>query len=94
MEVILQGRYDDHEIAASLSNIIKLFKDRYRIAQFREVHLSVTLMDEAGMDVELIDTETKYAYRVLEVYKHNDNRAHTQTSILAYPVLKLVIDNA
>ena len=32
------------------------------------MHLSVTLVDDQGVDVELVDTDTDEALRVFEVY--------------------------
>ncbi len=89
MEIIFQGRHDSDEAVESLLSVIRLFKDRYHIGQFREMHLSVTLVDEQGEDVELIDSETEEAYRTFEVYR----QGHEHTRLSGRPVLKLVIDN-
>ena len=89
MEIIFQGKHDTDEATESLLSVIQLFKDRYHIGQFREMHLSVTLVDEQGEDVELIDSETKEAYRTFEVYREGRELAKTSSR----PVLKLVIDN-
>ena len=89
MEIIFQGRHGSEEAAESLVSVLRLFKERYHIGQFREIHLSVTLVDDQGEDVELIDSETAEAYRVFEVYR--DGQALTQAG--GRPSLKLVIDN-
>lgn len=89
MEIIFQGRHDSDEAAESLLSVIRLFKERYHIGQFREMHLSVTLVDEQGEDVELIDSETAEAFRVFEVYR----QGHELTKASGRPMLKLVIDN-
>ena len=89
MEIIFQGRHDSDEATESLLSVIRLFKERYHIGQFREIHLSVTLVDDQGEDVELIDSETTEVYRVFEVYR----QGHELTQALGRPVLKLVIDN-
>ncbi len=89
MEIIFQGRHDSDEAIESLLSVIRLFKERYHIGQFREMHLSVTLVDEQGEDVELIDSETEQAYRTFEVCR--DGRKQTRVS--GRPLLKLVIDN-
>lgn len=89
MEIIFQGRHDSDEAAESLLSVIRLFKDRYHIGQFREMHLSVTLVDEQGEDVELVDSETSEAYRTFEVYR----QGYEQSRIAGRPGLKLVIDN-
>ena len=89
MEIIFQGRHDSDEAAESLLSVLQLFKERYHIGQFREMHLSVTLVDEQGEDVELVDSETAEAYRVFEVYR----QGHELTKGKKRPTLKLVIDN-
>jgi len=89
MEIIFHGRHDSAEAEESLLSVIRLFKDRYKIGQFREMHLSVTLVDEQGEDVELIDSETSEAYRIFEV--HRQGQEHTK--VTGRPELKLVIDN-
>ena len=89
MEIIFQGRHDSDEAAESLVSVLRLFKDRYHIGQFREMHLSVTLVDAEGQDVELIDSETAEAYRIFEVCR--EGQALAQSA--GRPALKLVIDN-
>ena len=89
MDIIFQGRHDSEEAAESLISVLRLFKDRYHIGQFREMHLSVTLVDAEGQDVELIDSETAEAYRVFEVCREG----HEQAKAFGKPALKLVIDN-
>ena len=89
MEIIFQGRHDSDEASESLLSIIRLFRERYHIGQFREMHLSVTLVDEKGEDIELIDSETAEAYRIFEVCR----QGHEQARISGRPALKLVIDN-
>ena len=89
MEIVFQGRHDSDEAAESLLSVLRLFKERYHIAQFREMHLSVTLVDGQGEDVELIDSETAEAYRIFEVYRQGQEL----TRASGRPALKLVIDN-
>ena len=89
MEIIFQGRHDSDDAAESLISVLRLFKERYHIGQFREMHLSVTLVDEQGEDVELIDSETAEVYRVFEVCQEG----HGLATASGRPGLKLVIDN-
>lgn len=88
MEIIFHGRHDSDEATESLLNIIKLFNERYHIGGFREMHLSVTLVDESGVDVELIDSETDEAYRIFEVYRQGREVPRRA----GRPALKLVVD--
>ena len=53
------------------------------------MHLSVTLVDHVGQDVELVDSKTNQPYRVLEVCRNH----HTVSQRMGPPSLKLVIDN-
>ena len=90
MEIIFKGKHDSIEAAESLQSIIRMFKERYHIQQFREMHLSLTLVDEQGDDVELVDSETATVYRVFEVHRegcYELSRGH------ALPSLRLVVDN-
>lgn len=89
MEIIFQGRHDSEEAEKSLLSVIRLFKERYHIGQFREMHLSVTLVDAEGEDVELVDSETSEAYRTFEVYREGQELKNK----LSRPGLKLVVDN-
>ena len=89
MEIIFQGNHNTDEASTTIQNVIQMFKERYHISQFREMHLSVTLVDDRGDDVELVDSETEQTYRTFEVYKEGielTRRVHC-------PVLKLVVDN-
>jgi hypothetical protein len=89
MEIIFEGRLDSFEAEESLISVLRLFKDRYRIGRFREMHLSVTLVDEEGEDVELVDNETNETYRIFEVHRSG----HEKPKTVGRPTLKLVIDN-
>ena len=89
MDILFDGRHDSTEAEESILSMIRLFRDRYHISQFREMHLSVTLVDEKGDDVELIDSETQEAYRIFEVRK----QGHEFTRVSGRPALRLIIDN-
>jgi hypothetical protein len=89
MDIILQGEHSGDEAAKSLERILQLFKERYHIAGFREIHLTVTLIDDQGDDVELVDSESNQAYRTFEVYR----QGHEFEGRRSTPVLQLVVDN-
>lgn len=89
MEIILQGKHNSQEALESLQGVIQLFKERYHITQFREIHLTITLVDEKGQDVELVDSETDQAYRTFEVYREGLEFTRPR----GVPVLKLIVDN-
>ncbi|PJD90560.1 MAG: hypothetical protein CK424_07725 [Legionella sp.] len=89
MEIIFHGRHDSMEEASDrLLGIIQLFHDRYQIDGFREMHLSVTLVDSCGEDVELVDSETDQALRVFEVYRERNEVIKRR----GRPQLKLVVN--
>lgn len=91
MQVIFQGEQNSEEMVESLLSIVKLFRERYGINNFREMKLSMVLMDEQGDDVELVDSRTAEVFRVFEVYK--SGAAIKPVSSIKTPNLKLVIDN-
>lgn len=89
MDIIFQGTHNSEEAAESLLSVLRLFKERYHIGQFREMHLTVTLVDDQGDDVELIDSETSQAYRIFEVYR----KGYELSGRRGQPMLQLVVDN-
>ncbi len=90
MEIILQGKHTNEEVAESLLSVLRLFKEHYQITQFREIRLNVTLLDDQGDDVELVDSETNQVYRTFEVYRKGCELNSGRTR---RPVLQLVVDN-
>lgn len=89
MDIILQGDHSSEEAAQSLARVLELFKERYHIAGFREIHLTVTLIDEQGDDVELVDSESNQAYRIFEVYR----QGYELNGRKGTPTLQLIVDN-
>lgn len=89
MDIIFQGRHNSDEASASMESVLRLLVERYQIESFREIHLSLTLVDKKGEDVELVDSETNQPYRVLEVCR---SQAEI-TQRVGRPALKLVVDN-
>jgi hypothetical protein len=72
MEIIIDGRHDLEQASEQLTHVLQLFKERYHIDHFRELRLSLTLVDAVGEDVELIDSETDQVYRYFEVHQNAD----------------------
>ncbi|MCL5272468.1 MAG: hypothetical protein M1486_04040 [Gammaproteobacteria bacterium] len=89
MDIILQGQHNADETVQSLERVLQLFKERYQVEGFREIHLTVTLLDAQGDEVELIDSESNQAYRVFEVYR----QGYELTGRKGIPMLQLVVDN-
>ena len=90
MAIFFQGQHTNEEAAESLLSVLRLFKERYQIEHFREIHLTVTLVDNQGDDVELIDSDTAQTYRSFEVYRKGHELT---TGRRVRPLLQLVIDN-
>ncbi|MGQ3892391.1 hypothetical protein [Legionella sp. CNM-4043-24] len=90
MDIIFQGMHDTEEVAENFLSVLRLFKERYQIEHFREIHLTVTLVDGQGEDVELVDSETSQVYRVFEVYRKG---YELSTGRVNRPSLQLVVDN-
>ena len=88
MEIIFQGNHSMEDTAENVVSVLNLFKQRYGIESFRQLHLNVTLVDAQGDDVELIDSETAEVFKVFEVCRDNDLKEKP-----AFPHLQLVIDN-
>ena len=93
MHIVFQGEQSTEEAAESLLSILKLFKDRYGISQFREMRLNMTLQDETGEDVELVDSTTSEILGVFEVYKPGELPPKKKSKKRA-PQLRLVVDNS
>ncbi len=88
MEIIFHGRHDSSQATENLISIIEMLRQRYKIGAFREMHLSITLVDATGEDVELVDSETDEAFRVMEVYQQSKQVPRKK----GRPDLKLVVN--
>lgn len=89
MDIILKGPHKADEAVASLARVLGLFKERYGITDFNEIHLELTLLDNQGDVVELVDSDTNQAYRIFEVYRSGYELQGRQ----GLPKLQLVVDN-
>jgi len=89
MEIIFHGQQNWEKTQESLQGIIQMLHERYHIEQLREIHLSLTLVDEKGFDVELFDTETNQAYRIMEVFRNQQEHLRVKQG----QALSLVVDN-
>ena len=89
MEIIFHGQQDWEKTQESLMGIIKMLHEQYQIQQLREIHLSLTLVDDQGFDVELVDTETNQVFKILEVFRNNQE----YLKVKQIQPLSLVVDN-
>ena len=98
MRILFHGSQSTEKASEGILSILKLFKERYGIKHFREIHLEMTLQDKSGEDVELIDAKTSEILNIFEVFQNKQNYQDlepgpTQTNRRRPPSLKLVIDN-
>lgn len=89
MDIILQGEHSSEEMVESLAKVLQLFKERYQVENFHEIHLTVSLLDNQGDEVELIDSESNQAYKIFEVYREG----YELMGKRGVPMLQLVVDN-
>jgi hypothetical protein len=90
MEIIFQGKHTVEEAAETLLSVLRLFRDRYSITQFREMHLKITLVNAKGEDVELIDNDSDEVYRTFQIYRQGHELS---TGRPVAPAIQLVVDN-
>lgn len=90
MDIIFDGQHDSHEASEHLVSVIQLFQERYKISHFREMRLYMTLVDDEGEDVELIDTETSQVYRTFEVLRSGEE---LRAGKRPHQRLRLIVDN-
>ena len=69
MQVKFQGQYTIEEAAESLLSIVKMFEDRYGVQDFSSLQLDVTLLNNEGEEVEIIDANTSEVLDVFEVHR-------------------------
>ncbi|MBS0358420.1 MAG: hypothetical protein JSS53_04010 [Proteobacteria bacterium] len=69
MQIVFKGHHTTEEAAESMVGILKLFKERYGIQNFRQIFLDVTLLNQQGEDVELVDATTSEVLGVFEIQK-------------------------
>lgn len=89
MEIFFKGEHNSEEAAESFLSVLRLFKDRYSISQFRRMHLSLVLVDKEGEEVELVDDQTNKVYQNFEVYRNQKELSRGENP----PFLHLVVDN-
>jgi hypothetical protein len=89
MQIVFQGQQSIEQATYSLISILKLFKRQYGIVNFRDITLTVELVDTDGENVELIDEQTSEVFSVFEISKPSQ----ILKNVSAVEYLKLVIDN-
>lgn len=91
MEIIFDGQQTREEIVEQMAEILNMFDTRYQINNFREMHITLTLVDRSGEDVELVDSNTAEVYRYFEAHSAKEAPLKPRSG---KPCLKLVVDNS
>jgi len=86
MDILFHGEHAHSDIAAAIENVINLLHDRWHVQSFKDLHVSLVLVDESGFEIELIDSVTQQDLRVMNIYKHD----HSYVQQRKFPQLKLV----
>ena len=87
MEIIVQGQHNGVEAIATLQSVMQLLREYYSVQLFREIHLSLTLVDDCGQEVELVDQDTNQVYGLIEIRREPASQPRHMGA------LKLVVDN-
>ncbi len=72
MKIKFQGTHKTDEVIDSLAAVLRLFEEQYGVGNFNAIKLNLTLVNEEGEEVELIDAGTSEVFDVLEVHKSFD----------------------
>ena len=72
MEILFHGEHAHSDIAVAIENVLNLLHTRWSVESFKDLHMSLILVDDCGFEVELIDSHTKQDLRVMNIYKHDD----------------------
>ena len=92
MKIIFRGDLSDIEAGEGFSSILSLFKERYGIEGFRDLKLSMTMLDMDGEEVELVDADTAQVFGTFEINK-SGFITQSYDDEPEVPHLMLVVDN-
>ena len=86
MEIVFHGEHGHADIAVVIEDVLNLLNARWSVESFKDLHLSLTLVDHLGFEIDLIDSNTGHDLRVMNVYPHD----HCYVQKRKLPNLKLV----
>ncbi len=86
MEILFHGQHTHKDLAAAIEDVLYLLHDRWNVQSFNDLHLSLILTDDAGFEVELMDSNTHQDLRVLNVYP----KTHSYVQKRKLPNLRLI----
>lgn len=77
MKIKFRGQHNAEEVVESLAAILNMFEEQYSVIEFNDIKISLTLVNDVGEEVELIDASTSEVFEMLEVHKSLDD-AHEE----------------
>ena len=86
MEIRFHGSHTHKDISTVIADVLDLLHERWHVHSFNDLHLSLILIDNAGFEVELIDSNTNQYLQVLNVYPNTGICVHKRK----LPCLRLV----
>ncbi len=75
MKIKFRGQHSAEEVLESLAAIMRMFDEQYSVLHFNDIKISMTMINDAGEEVELIDASTSEVFEVLEVHKSMDDES-------------------
>lgn len=86
MDIRFHGQLTQEHTLSGLQEVFQLLVERYQVQRFKEVHVSLILVDAQGFEVDLVDSDTHQTLRVLDV----DRREKTSIKKRSKVALRLV----
>ncbi len=93
MKVLFKGKHTTSEAMDTVSNILKLFHESYGVSNIANMRLDLTLRDETGQEIELVDADTSEVLSTFEVFKHTPKGMMVHELPKQFGHLWLVVDN-
>ncbi|HCA89922.1 MAG: hypothetical protein CMF38_05695 [Legionellaceae bacterium] len=90
MHILLQGHQTQAQIIQQITDLLHFLTNKYAIALFEDIDLSLNLLDAQGNGLELIDDKTGETYRYIEI---KQNACFIGKPVLSRSRLSLVVDN-
>lgn len=91
MIIRFDGVHNLEEVEEGLASVLQIFKERYQVCRYREIHLNFTLVDEEGFDLELVNEATQETFQLFNVCTSHQAPVRPRKS--SATSLTLVVDN-
>jgi len=97
LDIKFHGMHSTKEAKEAVSKMMDVLKDRYGISDFEDMLLNVTLYNEKGEEVELVNADSDEVLKLFEVHKNTPSHSPTHfgkpNKRVAKEHLRLVVDN-